>query len=155
MNIIPTLCQHIVAAVAATLISGTAFATKAEGPFAIDAKISGPHVTVTITTTAPAKNLELQLYGSDGLEVKDAVQSGPLKVKTIKRATLSKGESWTVEADFVQPAGLSHLQVWVGSSGQPSVVRSFAVGELSAQQKADRNQGVRLDPEGQPIRISE
>ena len=155
MNRIPTLKQHLLLAVATILLGGSVLATKAEGPFAIAAKIAGSHVTVTITSSVPAKNLELQLYGSDGLEVKDAVQSGPLKVKTIQRAALAKDEAWNVEADFIQPAGLSHLNVWVGSSGQPSVVRAFAVGELDAKQKVERQQGVRLDPEGNPIRISE
>ena len=155
MTIKPSLRRYIFIAAATLVISGATYATKAEGPFAIAAKMSGSHVTVTITTAVPAKNLELQLYGSDRLEVKDAVQSGPLKVKAIKRAHLAKEESWTVEADFIQPAGLSHLQVWVGCSGQPSMVRSFAVGELSAHQKGERNQGVRLDPEGNPIRISD
>ena len=152
---IASLRQTIPVALATILIGGAVLATKAEGPFAIAAKITGSHVAVMITTPVPAKNLELQLYGTDGLEVKDAVQSGPLKVKTSKRATLATGETWMVEADFTQPEGLSHLTVWVGSSGQPSVVRSFAVGELSAKQKTERNQGVRLDPDGQPIRISE
>ena len=147
--------RQIFLALGPLLLAGAVLATKAEGPFTIATKIAGAHVTVTITTAVPAQNLELQLYGSDGLEVKDAVQSGPLKVKSIPRAALAKGETWVVEADFTQPAGLSYLNVWVGSRGQPAVVRSFPVGELSAKQKAERNQGVRLDPDGHPIRLSE
>jgi hypothetical protein len=137
----------------ASTFAGTARATKAEGPFSISTKIEGHHAVVSISTPVAAAKMELHIYGSDGLEVLGAATNGPLHVRAFTRDAIAKGETWTEEVDFKPGDGMCYLNVWVGGSGQPSVVRSFSVGTLSEKQKAERNKGVRLDPDGKPVRI--
>src|ERR1039457_4530278 len=106
----------------AILYADAARATKAEGQFSIAAKIDGNHAAITIATHVAAHELELQLSGSDGLEVQGAQPSGALKVKTFKRADLAPGQTWSVEIDLTSGEGLSYLNVLVTAKGQAAVV---------------------------------
>ena len=135
------------------ILSTPVRATKAEGPFSVDVKITGTHAVVVIRTSIKANNVELQFSGGDGLEVQGAQPKGNVRIKTLNRASLAPGEVWTEQIDVTPGEGLSYLFVLVQTPGQPGVSRAFSFGQLSEKQKADRQRGTRLDPDGVPIRL--
>lgn len=130
-----------------------AWATKAQGPFSVAARIEGNHATITVRTFDAAQEVELQLSGTDGLEVQGAAQLGSVKVKTLRRAALAPADTWTVETDFTPGAGLCYLSALVSAKGLQPVERAFSVGELSEAQKAERRRGARIDPDGVPVKL--
>ena len=133
--------------------TSSAWATKAEGPFSVEAEIEGHHAAITVRASVAAQGLELQLSGTDGLEVQGAEQSGPVKVKTLRRAALAPGGAWKIEIDFTPGDGLCYLAAHVSAKGQPPVEKAFSVGTLSAAQQAERQRGSRIDPDGVPVKI--
>ncbi len=130
-----------------------AWSTKAEGPFSVNAALVAHHATITVGASVAVQEVELQLSGTDGLEVQGAETAGNLRVKTLRRPTLAPGEAWKIETDFTPGAGLCYLSAHVSAKGVPPVQRAFAVGELSAAQRAERQRGTTVDPNGVPVKI--
>ena len=147
------LCTVLIASVLLLLLRTPVCATKAEGPFSVDVKITGRHAAVIVRTHTAAKNVELQVYGLDGLEVQGAPAQGKLHIKKLKRLTFAPNEVWIEEIDFTPGEGMSYLNVIVSCDGHPPVVRAFSIGQLSEKQKAERQRGSRVDPDGVPIRL--
>ena len=143
----------IFAGFALLIASVDALASKAEGPFAVTVTMNGHHAVIVIQASINASNVELQLYGADGLEVQGALPKGNLRIKTIKRATLALGDMWKEEIAFTPGGGMSYLNVMVVCHGQPGVARAYSVGTLSEKQKEERRRGSRVDPDGVPIRL--
>ena len=134
-------------------IAPAALATKAQGPFSVEARIEGKRATLTVGSHVPVRGVELQVSGTDGLEVKGAEPRGTQRVLSLRRDALAPGEPWTIAVDFTQGDGLCYLSVLVTAEGQPPVSRAFGVGELSERQKRERAAGSTVDPEGTPVKI--
>jgi hypothetical protein len=126
---------------------GTSDTAKSSAPVAVDAQLGEDRARVTLRFSAPAKGVQVNVSGVDGLVVKSA----PMPVDGA--SFVEEGET-TFDVAFTPGAGRSHLVVAVSGDFQGahlSRVASFAVGTPSAEQKSSGT--TMTGGDGQPIKV--
>ena len=128
-------------------------ATKMTGPFEAEARFEGNHATVTVRALSAATDVEVQVYGSDGLVVIGSETRGPTPARLFHYDKVAANDRLTLEVDVTPGPGQSYLAIVVTCAGQPPLVRGFAVGQLSEAQIRARAAGTQIDPDGQPVKV--
>lgn len=102
-----------------------ALATKATAPFDIETHFAGNHVTVSVRAQSEARDVVVDISGSDGLVVAGGTLHGTVQVKEFRRESVTAGEVLTFEIDFTASDAHSMLAVSVDCAGEPALVRGF------------------------------
>ena len=106
-------------------LSPEALATKATAPFDIETHFAGNHVTVSVRAQSEARDVVVDISGSDGLVVAGGTLHGTVQVKEFRRESVTAGEVLTFEIDFTASDAHSMLAVSVDCAGEPALVRGF------------------------------
>ena len=108
------------------LFSGAdAGATKATAPFAVTTQFKGGHATVAVRALSPARDVVVEISGSDGLIVLGGVLRGTVQVKEFRHESVVGGEMLIFEVDFTPGGSRSLLAVSVACAGEPALVCAF------------------------------
>lgn len=102
-----------------------AHATKATAPFAITTQFKGNHASVAVRALSPARDVVVEISGSDGLVVRGGEMRGTVQVKAFRRESVVDGEVLMFEVDFAPGGERGLLAVSVGCAGEPALVRGF------------------------------
>lgn len=105
---------------------------KPSAPVSIDAEVSSASARVTVRFDADAKDVGIEVHGTDGLVVTS--DAAP-----VEKGAFARGEAASFDVAFTPGPGRSLLAVAVagkfGGAGKRAAVASFAVGEPSAEQR--------------------
>ena len=100
-------------------------ATKATAPFEITTQFSGNHASVAVRALSPARDVVVEISGSDGLVVLGGKLHGTVQVKEFRRDSVVAAEVLMFEVDFTPGGARSLLAVSVDCAGEPALVRGF------------------------------
>ena len=104
---------------------------KARAPVSIDAQLSTGSARVTVRFDAEAKDVQVEVRGTDGLAVASAAAP-------VEKASFAPGEAVTFDVAFTPGPGRSHLSVAVSGkfrgAGKRAAVAAFPVGEPTPEQ---------------------
>jgi hypothetical protein len=110
---------------AAVLAAPAAQAVKATAPFDITTRFNGNHATVLVRATSAARDVEVQVSGSDGLVISGGEPRPPLMVKVARRDSVKQGQVIQLDVDFTPGDGRGMLAVSAVCAGEPALVRGF------------------------------
>jgi len=121
---------------------------KVSAPVAVDAQLGDGKAHVTVRFAAPASDVKINIYGVDGLVVKNAAAP-------VEGANFTEGSAAEFDVTFTPGPGRSQLVVAVNGSfrgAHRASVQSFAVGTPTAEQQQGVGNVVTQD-NGQRIKI--
>jgi hypothetical protein len=147
----------ITSAVALLVTLGAASATQPSWPITSEVEFSaassadtGSTAIVDIAVSESATNIDVQVYGLDGMRV------GDRNIARLHRDRLEAGSSVSFPVTIHPVPGRSIIVVLVRARfahmGDGSIVRSYPFGEENAAQQAEHSRCVRQDPDGVWIR---
>ena len=133
---------------AAQSTSSEPVAGKVTAPVKVEAQLKEDQAHITVRFDAPATDVKINVYGVDGLVVKNAATP-------VEGASFTQSAVQELDVTFTPGPGRSHLVVAVSGSfrgAERSSVSSFSIGTPSAAQQQSQGNVVTGD-DGQRVKI--